>query len=188
MQLPLTISFRNMKRSLWIEREVYDRVAKLEELFARIMACRVVIEMPHKRHQQGNFYNVRIDLTVPGRQIVVNREAPKHASAEDFRAVLREAFEAARRQLHDYSRRRKHMVKNHVERPRGRVTRLFPEGYGFIETVDGREVYFHSNSVINQNFSNLRVQDEVSFEEEEGEKGAQASTVRVIEALGTVAS
>jgi cold shock CspA family protein/ribosome-associated translation inhibitor RaiA len=188
MRLPITISFKNMKPSPWLEQEVRNRVEKLDEFCDEIMRCRVVIDIPHKHHHQGNFHRIRIALTVPNKQIVVSREAPEHSSAEDVRAVLRDAFDALRRQLQDYVRVRQRIVKTHAERPCGRITKLFPEGYGFIQTSDGRDVYFHSNSVINHNFADLQVGAEVVFAEEQGEQGPQASTVRLLERQGSIAS
>jgi cold shock CspA family protein/ribosome-associated translation inhibitor RaiA len=177
-----------MKRSAWIENEIRQRAAKLDEFCSRITRCRVVVEIPHKHHQQGNYYLIRIDLCVPGKKIVVSREAPEHAPAEDFNAVVRDAFDAARRQVQDYVHRRRHQTKTHAQRPRGRVSRIFPQGYGFIESADGREIYFHSHSLINERFGDLQVGAQVAFEEEDGENGPQASTVRVLEPPGSIAS
>jgi len=93
--------------------------------------------------------------------------------------TLRDAFDAARRKLQDYARRRG-AVKALEARPHGRVSRMFQEkGYGFLETPDGREVYFHRNSVLELGFDHLQVGDRVYFAEGEGEKGPQASTVRL---------
>jgi cold shock CspA family protein len=184
MRVPITISFRNMKRSAWIEQQIGEHAEKLDEFCHEILRCRVVIEIPHKHHHQGNFFLIRLHLSVPGKQIVINREAPEHSAAEDFRAVMRDAFDAARRQLQDYVRRSRGMVKTHELQPHGSITQLFPEGYGFIETTDGREVYFHSNSIANHPFEHLRVGSEVSFSEETGERGPQASSVRLLKLAG----
>jgi cold shock CspA family protein len=54
---------------------------------------------------------------------------------------------------------------------------LAGQGYGFIETADGREVYFHRNSVRDDAFEHLTVASEVRFVEEMGEKGPQAKRV-----------
>jgi len=63
------------------------------------------------------------------------------------------------------------------------VVRLFPDdGYGFIETADGQEVYFHRNSVVEGDFAKLAVDSEVRVEIAygESEKGPQATTVRPV--------
>jgi len=179
MQLPVQVSFRNMPPSEAIETDVRERAAKLEAFFERITSARVVIEAPHRQHRQGKLYHVRIDIRVPGREIVVSREPAEHHAHEDAYVAIRDAFDAARRQLEDYAREVRGSVKAHAPVPRGRIARLDPEhGHGFVETDDGHEVYFHRNAVVDTEFDQLRVGDEVRFVEEAGEKGPQASTVR----------
>jgi cold shock CspA family protein len=98
-----------------------------------------------------------------------------------LKVAIREAFHAARRRLEDHARRKRVDVKTHEPMPQARVTKLFPaESYGYIETPDGREVCFHSNSVLKDRFKSLKIGSKVGFTEEAGEKGPQASTVRLI--------
>jgi cold shock CspA family protein len=142
---------------------------------------------------------VRIDLTVPGEEIVVAHEASLHQTAQDVqtekltkeaepdperkhaRVAIREAFDVARRRLQDFARRQRGVVKASARPPRGRVVRLFPiDEYGYIETDDGHEVYFQKSSVLKNAFDRLAVGSRVSFVEERGEQGPQASTVRLL--------
>jgi cold shock CspA family protein/ribosome-associated translation inhibitor RaiA len=199
MILPLQISFRNMKPSEAVEARVREEVAKLETFYQGIMHCRVVVELPHRHHKSGDLYHVRIDMTVPGAELVVKREPSlqaslrqvdtekqsksyeAHAAHKDVFVVIRDAFKEARRQLQDYARRMRGQTKAHVSQPSGRVSKLFPEeGYGFLETADGTEIYFHKNSVLNDAFNRLTIGKRVTFSEELGEKGAQASTVKAV--------
>jgi cold shock CspA family protein/ribosome-associated translation inhibitor RaiA len=199
MIIPLQISFRNMQPSEAVEVRVREEVAKLEAFYEGIMRCRVVVELPHKHHKKGDLYHVRIDLTVPGAELVVKNEPSLHAGLrqidsekesksyeahtahKDVFVVIRDAFKDARRQLQDYARRMRGQTKVHVPQPSGRVSRLFPEdGYGFLTTPEGTEVYFHKNSVLHDEFDRLTIGARVAFNEEMGEKGAQASTVRTI--------
>jgi cold shock CspA family protein len=180
MKLPLEIAFENMPHSEAVAEEVRIKADKLNEFCDRIMRCRVVVAVPHKHHQRGNCYQVRIDLTVPGEEIAVNRETPEHLPYKDVGVAIRDAFNAARRKLENYARRRRHDVKSHEPAPRARVARVYAEGgYGFLETSDGREVYFHRNSVLHGRFDALKPGTDVTFVEEAGEKGPQASTVAV---------
>lgn len=179
MQIPLTVSFRNMGHSDRIESEIQKRVEKLEELSQDIISCRVVVELPHKHHRQGNQYLVRIDLSLPEKEIIVNKESAGNAEAEDFQALLRDAFDAAKRQLHDYNEKRRKKVKAHSSHPRAKVTKVFDDGYGFIETEDGREIYFHMNSLLSEGDS-LEIGSEVDYVEGEGEKGPQVSSMKVV--------
>ncbi|HZP42154.1 MAG TPA: HPF/RaiA family ribosome-associated protein [Candidatus Binatia bacterium] len=180
MQIPLQVTFRNMPRSPAVEAAVRERADKLEEFHGRVTGCRVVIEAPHRRHRQGTLYHVRVDLTVPGREIVVSREPAAHHAHEDVYVAIRDAFDAARRQLEDHVREQRGATKLHEPPPHGVVAKLFPEkGYGFIQTADGREVYFNRNSVVDAEFDRLKVGDAVRFSEEPGVEGPQATTVHV---------
>lgn len=180
MQIPLQIVFRGIPPSEAVEARVREKVDKLERFHSHIMSCRVAIESEHQHHHQGNQYHVRIDITTPRHEIVVSREHHDNQAHEDVYVAIRDAFEAARRQLEDYARIRRGEVKIHESRNNGVIARLFPEqDYGFIETTEGREIYFHRNSVLGKGFETLTVGDRVGFVEEEGNQGPQASTVYV---------
>lgn len=180
MILPLQIAFRNMNASESVESYVRERAEDLDRHAGRIMACRVVIEEKHRRHHQGNLYHVRVDVTSPGREVVVSREPRLDHAHEDVYVAVRDAFDAARRRLEESGRRLRMETKTHEAPPHGRVARIFPlDDYGFIETPDGREVYFHRHSVLHGAFDDLKVGDRVRFHEEAGEEGPQASTVHV---------
>lgn len=205
MKIPLQITFRHMAPSAAIEENIRDKAAKLDELHDGIMGCRVAVEAPHQHHHKGKAYVVRIDLTVPGGELVINREPKrlvpkksngaaepekefteshepsKHAAHEDIYVAIRDAFNAAGRKLQDHARRRRGKVKVH-ETPLAvaRIASLFPmEDHGFLLTPDRRELYFHRNSVLAPGFDRLEIGYQVYFAEELGEKGPQASTVRL---------
>ena len=186
-----------------VEAHIREAAQKLDEFCDEIMGCRVLVEIPHQHHRKGKLYHVRIDLTVPGAEFVIkrapklvtdtptrfrkaldevqlqeSRELSKYAVHDDIQLAIRDAFDAARRKLQDYARRRRGVVKLRDGSPHARVSKLFPdEGFGFLETPDGREVYFHKNSVLDFGFSGLKIGTEVHFVEEPGENGPQASTV-----------
>lgn len=179
MQIPVQITFRGMEPSAAIEQRIRERATRLERYYSRIMGCRVVVEAPHRHHHQGIRFHVRIDLTVPQNELVVNREPAARQEYEDVYVAIRDAFNAAERQLYTHAQRHSGVVKTHEEPSIARVSRLFRDaGYGFITTGDGRDLYFHSNSVLEACFSKLQIGSEVWFAEELGEKGPQASTVR----------
>ncbi|MBC8072627.1 MAG: ribosome-associated translation inhibitor RaiA [Deltaproteobacteria bacterium] len=102
MKLPLEITFRNVARTDELEERIRTKAAKLDRFFDNITGCRVVVESPHNHHQKGNRYLVRIDLSVPGGEIVVNRDQQTH-DHEDIGIALRDAFSAAQRQLQAYA-------------------------------------------------------------------------------------
>ncbi len=203
IKIPLQITFKNMATSEVIENHIREAARKLESFYGEIMGCRVLVETPHQHHRKGKQYHIRIDLTVPGGEFVIkraprlitdrpsrfekasdevalreSRELSKYAAHDDIELSIRDAFDAARRKLQDYARRRRGVVKIHDGSPHARVSKLYPdEGFGFLETSDGREIYFHANSVLDTGFAALKIGKEVHFVEELGENGPQATTV-----------
>jgi cold shock CspA family protein/ribosome-associated translation inhibitor RaiA len=174
MQTPPQISVRNVEDSDAARALVQQCVEKLEVFYGRIISCRVMIEVP-QRFPAGSpvVYNVRVDIRVPGEEIVIRRQANP-----ELHTAIQNAFDAAGRRLQDYARRIRGDIKQSATMSRGTVTQLFPfEGYGFLTTDDGREVYFHRHSVLDAAFERLEVGSVVRFVEEVGVKGPQASTV-----------
>src|ERR1051325_8733125 len=205
MNFPVQITFRNMPPSEMIERNIRRKADKLQQFYDQIIGCRVVVETPYRHHRKGKSFVVRIDLALPGKELVINNtaqalkttksaesaqtgneraethEPSKQRAHEDAYVAIRDAFNAAARKLQDYARRRSGALKLHQTAARARVSRLFSrEGYGFLETAEGKEVYFHGNSVINAGFDRLDVGTQVEFVEAAGDEGPQATTVRVI--------
>jgi ribosomal subunit interface protein len=174
MQVPLEISTRWIDLSPPLEAELRKRAGRLERHSDRITSCRIAVERPTgNHHQEGGPFRVRVDITVPGSELVANKEA------EELFAAVREAFDAAERQVETWSQRRRGDVKTPVLPPEGQVVRVFPaEGFGFIGVPDGREIYFHRNAVLDPpGFDKLEVGARVRFAEEQGFEGPQASTV-----------
>jgi len=182
MQIPLQITFRDMEPSDAVEANIREKAAKLDQFYDQIMSCRVMVEVPHGHHHQGRLYQVRIDMTVPDGELLVTHEHHhKDNSHEDVYVAIRDAFDAMKRQLEDYARKRRGKVKTHETPAHGRVSDLNPdEDYGRIKTPDERLVYFHRNSVLDDAFAKLEVGSEVRFAEEMGERGPQASTVALV--------
>jgi len=194
-----TITFRGLDRSEALESEIHARVRKLARYYRSIMGCDVLVEFSQRRHAIGNHYHVRVGLAVPGEELVVAHDASLHATAQDTstergrkadeadperkhaRVAVHEAFDIARRRLQDYARRQRGTVKVPVRQPHGPVAQLFPaDGYGYIKAEDGREVYFQKSSVLKHAFDSVTVGSQVSFVEEPGERGPQASTVKLL--------
>ncbi|HEY4308710.1 MAG TPA: HPF/RaiA family ribosome-associated protein [Pirellulales bacterium] len=123
MKLPLQISFHNTERFAEIEDAIRERAAQLDQFADRIMSCVVVVDVPHKHHQSGNLYQVRIDIKLPGGEVVVNREPGKTKSHQDIRVAIRDAFAAAVREMEDYVRVQRTDVKRHEPQAHARVAR-----------------------------------------------------------------
>jgi ribosomal subunit interface protein len=175
MRIPLQVTFRNIPHSSAIESTITEKARKLDRFFDRIMSCRVIVEETQRRRHQGKLHSLRINLTVPGKELAVTRE--EH---EDIYIAIRDAFDSAVRQLEEHGRRIHGDVKTHESPPSGRVVRIFPdEAYGFIKTQDNREIYFHRNSVINHDFEKMKFGTTVTFIEEQGKEGPQAARVAI---------
>ncbi|MGZ8241534.1 MAG: HPF/RaiA family ribosome-associated protein [Methylobacter sp.] len=178
MQIPLQITFRGIPHSDAVEAKIREKASKLDRFHTHIIGCRVAVEAEHQRHHQGNPYHIRIDITTPRKELVISREHHDNKAYEDIYVAIRDAFNAATRQLEDYARIQQGKVKTHDLQNTGTVTRLLPEkNHGFIEATDGHEVYFHRNSVTGSGFDTLQVGDEVRYIEENDDLGPQASIV-----------
>lgn len=181
MLIPLQITFHGTKASANVEEKIRKAAEKLERFYDGIISIRVAVSTIQHGQLSGDQYRVRLDVSIPGKELVVNREPGDSTTHRDQLVAVRDAFKAMERMLHGYSEERRGDVKYGIATPHGRVAKLFiDKGYGFIETPDGHQVYFHANSVLNDAFKRLKVGMEVRYVEEEGEKGPQASTVEIV--------
>lgn len=113
------IVFEDMTPSEAVEAAAAKEIEKLEKYFDGIVRARVVISEPHRHHRQGSLFSVRVTLAVPGDELVISHEHPKHAAHQDVYVALHDAFNAMRRKLEDYVRRIRLQVKTHPQRPHG---------------------------------------------------------------------
>lgn len=178
METPAVVEFTGISPDASVRAEITRHIAQLEQRFGRITSCRVAVRGDGKRN--GSRFEVTVHLALPGhRDVSVDYSRPADQRSTEVKSAINDAFKRARRQLQDRVRRMEQLVKHHDPTPIGRVARIDPSGdFGFIATSDGREVYFHRNSVLNGGFAKLKPGEPVAFAEEEGDKGAQASTVR----------
>jgi cold shock CspA family protein len=197
--IPTQVTFRGLPHADALESEIRQRAAWLEQFYAGIVRCRVLVELPHRHRHDGRHFHVRIELTVPGgAPIIVSHEPSPHGGLKDVReaahhkgaeieevhrhaaVAVREAFDAARRRLEDFAREQRGAVKTHEVPAHGEVVELAgADGYGYIQTGENR-IYFNRASVLGDAFDELTIGTPVAFVEERGEKGPQASTVRVL--------
>lgn len=179
MAVPLQVTFKGMESSPALEARIREKAVRLERFERDILRCHVTIEVPHHHHRKGRMFRARVEVFVPRGEIVVTRESPQDHAHEDPYVAVRDAFDAVVRQLEDHVRKLDHRTTpNEPALVHGRVARFVAgEDYGFIETDDGQEVYFHRNSVAGHVFDRLRVGDPVRLTVTEGEKGPQAGVV-----------
>ena len=134
------------------------------------------VEIIGTAHHHLGAFEVHLVVTMPGDVITIIRQG------EVVQPLLVEAFDVLDRRLEERSHIIQQKVKAHEEfARRGRIIRLFPEGdYGFIETDDGLEVYFHANALKKGSFAALNPGTAVKFGQEEGDKGPQATWVQPV--------
>jgi cold shock CspA family protein/ribosome-associated translation inhibitor RaiA len=178
MQVQPEIVVRGIADQGQVEARVLEETLRLERYYDRITASRVVVERSSHRRRQGDLYHVRVDLVLPGAEIVVRRDPPAGREHEDFHVALRDAFRAARRRIEDHVRVRRGAVKAHGRLEHGQVVRLVPqEDHGFLAAPDGHHVYFHRNSLRRGRFEDLQIGSAVRYVEEAGREGPQAARV-----------
>lgn len=175
MKQPLQISFHGMDRSDAVEDAVRQRAEHLDRFAGDIMACRVVVDLLQKHKHQGRPFGVRIDLTLPGHELVVDR-----VEHEDVYVALRDAFDDMKRQLEEVVRQRRGDEKQHPRELHGEVVRLNDDGgFGFIRTPDGQEYYFGRDNLASGRFEQLEIGTAVQFIAELAAQGPQAKRVSV---------
>jgi cold shock CspA family protein len=182
METPTQIDFQGTGASPALRSMIEDHVKGLEDRFGRITACRIVVRAPGGHHRTGGLFEINVHLSLPnGREVKVTRTPQADERHADAEFAIADAFKRARRQLQDQVRRLQGKVKAHEATPIGKVTTIDAErGFGYLESADGREIYFHRNSVLNNAFARLRSGTRVLFSEEMGEKGPQASSVKLL--------
>lgn len=179
MESPVQITWDDVPKTPAVEGLIRRKAAELERYFDRIVGCRIAVRAPHRhRRNNGEYYHVTLEISVPGGDVVVGKDPGQLDSHDDLGTAIRDAFRTAKRLLQDHKRKLRREVKVAIGPPHGRVVRLFQyEGYGFLAADDGQEVYFHRNAVLHGAFDTLRIGDEVRFAAERGENGLQATTV-----------
>jgi cold shock CspA family protein/ribosome-associated translation inhibitor RaiA len=187
MEVPPEITFRGLEKTAEIESHILRRAAKLDEIHPGLISCRVAVEVDQEHQRSGSPHRVRIVARVPpGKELVVRRETSKGEIHERLPAAVTDAFDALERQLVKTKDKLQGKVKAGPEEElAGHVVRLFrEEGYGFIRSVDGREVYFHQNAVVSGAFPRLEIGTGVRYFPSAGEEGPQASTVQIVDKPG----
>lgn len=190
MQVPLELNYHDLPRSDWSEELIRERAERLERFSDEIVSCHVIVSQPHRHRQKGNPFRVSIEVRLPhNRRLMVTEEPPVADRDNALAPVINAAFQTMEQRLRESGEeRRRDALAPGAEEYRALVVRLFPDApngaYGFLRALDGREFYFHSNSVLHDDFERLAVGTEVRFEPEMGEMGPQASSVQIVAKRG----
>ncbi len=173
MQVPIQITYRDVKHSPEVDQHIHEKAEKLKQFSDDIISCAIVVEYVSKHQHSGSLFNVRINLTVPGRELIST-----HNYNENMYVSINDTFADIGRQLEEYSHMRHGRVKHHPPIRDGKVVRLY-SNYGFIETVEGGEYYFNEGNVVRVQFARLLEGEKVRFIEHMGDQGLQAHRVSV---------
>jgi len=188
MQVPLEIAFHNIKSEKWAQELIRTRVVELEEIYGRLISCRVCVDQRAKNSSDTIPPVVRIELGIPGRKELVVSHEPEHLERKfqrpDLRNAIHEAFRIAERQLRDLKEQRERRTKEQhhdsENQALGQVAELTPEkNQGFLITNEGSLLYFHRNAMLSGDFDQLRRGDEVYYVEDFGDTGPSATKVWV---------
>jgi cold shock CspA family protein len=190
-QLVPEIIFNAVDRSEWVENYVADRLRKLERFAQGITRCHVALKQEQGSHRKGNVYSVTVEVRIPPQHdLAATKQMEIVDMTTQLPAVINAAFGAIERQVKKTAALRRNEQKVRVAdgQAHGIVEKLFAEdGYGFLRTLDdNRQVYFHRNSVLNDDFERLVVGAEVRFSEVEGDEGPQASSLHVVSKAPTI--
>lgn len=185
MKIKPEITYRNIDKTEAIDNLIQEKIGKLEQFCDYMNSCHVVVEKANENPSSGSPYRVSIDITVPhSREIAVVESPDTGKQYSPLETVIRDAFEAARRQVVSLSNEQQRVRKTHPEqRMDAVVTKLFKDGgYGFLKAIDtGKEVYFHRNSVTNDDFERIEIGTGVRYKDVMGEMGPQATTVQIVD-------
>ncbi len=182
------ITYRGMKKIPFVDRQIRHKAGKLTRYHDRIVSCRVAVRKEEKKEGAGGLFRVRVIVRVPpGKEVIGRYESGEVETNFSPEVAVNEAFEAVRRQLQKIKGKQQGETKFHPMQQElvGHVINLFPEkDYGFLRTKEGREMFFHKNAVLNDGFDRLAIGTGVRYFPSEGEKGPQASTVRIVDKPG----
>jgi ribosome-associated translation inhibitor RaiA/cold shock CspA family protein len=188
MQIQPEIAFRNCEKVDWAEDQILNHIERLEEIYDRLITCRVRVDQRNDNTNHTIPPVVRIEISVPGHKDIVVAHEPDHLQrkfqAPDLKNAINEAFRIAedrlaryKEQLTDRTAPGTHEAANEML---GQIAEITPaEDFGFLLTASGSLLYFHRNSLLSGNFDRLERGDEVYYVEGLGDTGPTATKVRV---------
>lgn len=188
MNVPLQITWGvGVPKEEAMEELIREKAAKLEQVCPYLSSCRVAITQPQKHQESGHRYMVRVDMTVPpSHELYVTSGKGKMDMHMELAAIVRNVFRTARGELQTLVEKQRQEVKQHPDQQTNAIVdRIFrEEGYGFLKNLNGQDVYFHRHSVLHNDFERLEVGTGVWHTAETGDKGLQATTVRLVDKPG----
>ena len=188
MQVPLEIAFHNIEHSHRAETQIRDHVARLEEIYDRLTACRVRVDQRATNSNQTIPPVVRIEISVPGFKDIVVAHEPDRLQRKfqrpDLNNAIHEAFRIAERQLSEFKEKLTNrtcaLMHESANEFLGQIAEITSEeDFGFLLNKEGGMLYFHRNSLLSGAFDRLKRGDHVTYVEEVGDTGPIATKVRI---------
>jgi len=181
MQVPPEIAFRHLEPTAELKSLLLEKIDDLEEVHPNLVSCRIMVADETPGRHSGNNIRVRLELGIPGSHLIVDEDNSEGSTVRSVEQTIRDAFNTGRSRLKDEKERRRGDVHTHDLPPHGRITRLLTDDtgvrYGFIQGRDGRSIYFHEDALVDLDYEDLEVGDEVRIAVAGGDDGPQASTV-----------
>jgi len=181
MQVPPEIAFRGLEPTDSLKDLILEGIEKLEKVYPNLISCRTVVADDTPGRHSGQTYRVRLELGIPNHTVIVDKSDPDSIEHKDVGQAIREAFSIARKRLLEMKERQRGEENIQELPPHGRITRLLMDDtgvrYGFLESQEGRQIYFHEEALVDVDYDDLEVGDEVRYAAAEGDEGPQASTV-----------
>ncbi|MGB9365858.1 MAG: HPF/RaiA family ribosome-associated protein [Xanthobacteraceae bacterium] len=188
MQIRPEIAFHNCEKVDWAEDQILDHIERLEDIYDRLITCRVRVDQRNDNANHTIPPVVRIEISVPGHKDIVVAHEPDHLQrkfqAPDLKNAINEAFRIAEDRLSRYKDRLTDRTGPGTHEAAGerlgQIAELTPaEDFGFLLTASGGLLYFHRNSLLSGNFERLERGDEVYYVEGLGDTGPTATKVWV---------
>ena len=188
MQIPPEISFHNVNKEAWAEDAILSHVARLEDIYQRLITCRVRVDQRANNSRHTIPPVVRIEMSVPGAKDIVVAHEPDHLQRKfqtpDLHNAINDAFQIAERRLSEYKQQLTTRCRTSLHESEneflGQVAELpVGEEFGFLLTKEGNLLYFHRNSILSGDFDKLKRGTALTYVEDVGDTGPIATKVRV---------
>lgn len=185
MEVPPEMAFRGIEPTDELKRRILDGISMLEGVYPNLISCRSMVADETPDQTSGKSYRVRLEIGIPSKSVVVDQRHPEPDERPTLDQTINEAFSIARKRLVKAKKLQRGETKIHELPPHGRIVRLLIDDkgvrYGFLENREGRQIYFHEEALVDLEYDDLEVGDEVRYAAAQGDEGLQASTVATLD-------
>lgn len=185
MDVPPEIAFRGLDPTDDLKDLILEGIDDLEDVYPRLVSCRTMVADTTPDRNSSHNYRARLEIGIPGKTVVVAETPPPGGEPRAVDQTIKDAFKVGRKLLQKEKDRQRGAVKTHDLPPHGRIVRLLTDStgvrYGFLESREGRQIYFQESALVDLSYDDLDVGTEVRYAAAEGRDGPQASTVAALD-------